>query len=120
MKLNKAIEIIYNHQCDLPREVPDLIDALHLGIHALKRIDECRHDDNLTIIERLPGETKGSMKIEEAIERNTDLCASPHMKGMDKSIDAVQLGIEALKYYQTTNVPPDHPGYVPLPGESEE
>ena len=40
------------------------------------------------------------MKLDEAIERNTDLCGSPHMKGMDKSIEAVKLGIEALKRVQ--------------------
>ncbi len=44
------------------------------------------------------------MTIEEATERNTDLSRSPHMKGMDKSIEAIKLGIEALKATPRANI----------------
>jgi len=57
--IEKASEILtqqvrYYHQI----HQVDIIDALKLGIEALKRIKDCRHDWNLTITEILPGETR--------------------------------------------------------------
>jgi len=61
------------------------------------------------------------MTLDEAIERNTDLCGSPHMKGMDKSIEAVRLGIEALKSVQNSRrIGWATVGPPLLPGETEE
>jgi len=37
---------------------PNTSAALKLGIEALKRLRDCRHNWNLTITERLPGETE--------------------------------------------------------------
>jgi hypothetical protein len=59
MKLEKAIEILDNHQCDLPRnEVPDLVTAIKLGIEALKRIQDGRAKGYDFFAHNLPGETE--------------------------------------------------------------
>ena len=58
MTLDKTIEILDTHQCDLPRnEVPDLIAAIKLGIEALKRELRNRADPNYVLVGPLPGET---------------------------------------------------------------
>jgi len=58
MKLSKAIEILDTHQCDLPRnKVPDLIDAIKLGINALIREQSNRINPHFVSIGILPGET---------------------------------------------------------------
>ena len=59
MNIEKAIEILDTHQCDMPRnEVPDLIDAMKLGIEALKRIKEERTGYETYAPDLLPGETE--------------------------------------------------------------
>ncbi|MBA7571998.1 hypothetical protein ES708_13772 [subsurface metagenome] len=59
MKLEKAIEILDTHQCDMPRDkIPYLIAAIKLGIEALKHRREHRdHDPNHTY-DPLPGEAE--------------------------------------------------------------
>ena len=58
IKLSKAIEILNTHQCDMPRDkVPDLIDAIKLGIEALKRLQEHRTEHIDITFRALPGET---------------------------------------------------------------
>jgi len=59
MLLKKAIEILENHQADMPRnEVPDLIDAIKLGIEGLKRLRTIRTPYREVGYSPLPGETK--------------------------------------------------------------
>jgi hypothetical protein len=59
MNIEKAIEILENHQCDMPRnEVPDLVTAIKLGIEALKRIQASREHFSHVYPTPLPGETK--------------------------------------------------------------
>ena len=59
MKLEKAVQILDNHQCDMPRhKVPDLIAAIKLGIEALKRIQDSRKLVNRRTWLLLPGETE--------------------------------------------------------------
>lgn len=59
MNLEKAIEILDTHQCDMPRnEVPDLIDAVKLGIEALKRVKHTRQPHLYFWQVALPGETE--------------------------------------------------------------
>ena len=63
MKLEKAIEILDIHQADMPRkEAPDLIDAIKLGIEALKRDRVWRQHDPGGVIYILPGETEDEPK----------------------------------------------------------
>lgn len=59
MNLDKAIEILANLRdgCD-QAELADHIDAIQLGIEALKRIQECRLADHTIAEDYLPGETK--------------------------------------------------------------
>lgn len=59
MKLDKAIEILITHQCDMPRnQVPDLIDAINLGIEALKDLINIRQTFLLIDFGKLPSETE--------------------------------------------------------------
>jgi len=59
MDLPKAIEILTINALEegtfLP---PDYIEALKLGIEALRRIKECRLADHMIAEDWLPGETK--------------------------------------------------------------
>ena len=59
MTIDEAIDILDTHQCDMPRnEVPVLIDAVELGIEALKFYRELHRIPGLTLQLHLPGETK--------------------------------------------------------------
>jgi len=59
MQIEKAIKILENHHCDMPRsEVPDLISAILLGISALERIQAARKYYSVIFPTPLPGETK--------------------------------------------------------------
>jgi len=59
MTIDKAIEILDNHQVDMPRnEVPDLIDAIKLGIAALRYYRKIPFGPNHPRYILLPGETK--------------------------------------------------------------
>jgi hypothetical protein len=59
------------------------------------------------------------MTIDEALERLHDLNGSPHMKHMNKSQEAIQLGIEALKRIQSRERIKGMKPVEPLPGETE-
>ena len=59
MKIEKAIEILDNHQCDMPRnDVPDLIAAIKLGIEALINFNVMRELIAGPDHKLLPGETE--------------------------------------------------------------
>ena len=59
MKIEKAVEILDNYQCDLPRdEVCDLLAALQLGIEALKLIQHLRSRRCKCYSHNLPSETR--------------------------------------------------------------
>ena len=60
------------------------------------------------------------MTVEEAIERNHDLCGSPHMRDMHQSIEAIKLGIEALKRCRYNYLNTQRADFRRLPGETEE
>ncbi len=59
MTIDEAIEY---HEHRLKNDgiymLREAVDAEQLGLEALKRIRDCRRDWNLTITERLPGETE--------------------------------------------------------------
>jgi len=58
MTIDTAIEILDIHQADmLHTEVPDLIDAMKLGIAGLKRIQRLRDYSMTTVDTWLQGET---------------------------------------------------------------
>ena len=59
MTIDEAIEILQSDATDLTiYEVPDFIDAIHLGIEALKRLKDRRDLGTGWEITPLPGETK--------------------------------------------------------------
>jgi len=59
MKIDKAIEILAQHQkgTDL-LYLPDFSEATKLGIEALQRVNDMRTSPCTTADERLPGETE--------------------------------------------------------------
>jgi len=64
MRVERAIEILLNHQADMPRaDVPDLISAIKLGIEALKRLKEHREHHIDITYRALPGETSPSNPV---------------------------------------------------------
>lgn len=59
MTLTKAIELL-EEEAEFEKEEENLtmVDALKLGIEAIKRIKECRLADHMIREDWLPGETK--------------------------------------------------------------
>ena len=59
ISIDKAIKALKLYAKGVPKhDRTDFENALELGIEALKRIKNYRHDWNLTITERLPRETE--------------------------------------------------------------
>ena len=59
MTIDKAIEILETHQCDMPRDkVPDLIDAIRLGIEALNIVKQLKNWKIVFGDQKLPSETE--------------------------------------------------------------
>jgi len=59
MTLDEAIEILNRVEPDSrPFNYEEEKEAIRLGMEALKRVRDCRHDWNLVMTTRLPGETE--------------------------------------------------------------